>query len=411
MLFLSFSCKKKEIPSLATYKIKKLDFESIISIPGYVDPLNSVSVACPGQVNGTIISLVNDGIMVNKGDTVCVLENAEVLAEILDIETKLKSAEMDIIKLKATQALKQALLEAEVKTNNAETLIANLDSLQLKFNSPNQRKIKELELKIAKIKKSKLQKRVKSLAKIQQSELRGKEFQTKRMVARLESANQRISQLTLTAPASGIVIISKHFITRKKMNVGDPVWPNMSIISIPTNDKFKIKIESSEEKFKLITEGNPVEYTFDAMPENVGWGNITQKSPVGRPVKKDSKIKIFEIEASLDSFKTMPEPGFTCECKIRLLQLKDTIVIPHVALFEQDSIKVVYVVNPTGFELRQVKTGLSSNKEIVISMGLKVNETITLSKPEDEFINKKTVLKKIKIAKPSTAKKQIQKIK
>ena len=399
MLFFSFSCKKKEIPDLATYKVKKLDFESIISIPGYVDPLNSVSVACPGQLNGTIVSIVKDGIMVNKGDTVCVLENTEILAEILDIETKLKSAEMEIIKLTATQALKQALLDAEVKTNNAETLIANLDSLQLKFNSPNQRKIKELELKIAKINKNKLQKRVKSLAKIQQSELRGKEFQTKRLVARLESANQRISQLTLTAPASGIVIISKHFITRKKMNIGEPVWGNMSIISIPTNDKFKIKIESSEEKFKPIMEGNLVEYSFDAMPENIGWGKITQKSPVGRPIKQDSNIKIFEIEASLDSFKTMPEPGFTCECKIQLLQLKDTIVIPHVALFEQDSMKVVYVVNSKGFELRQVKTGLSSNKQIVVSKGLKVNETITLSKPEDEFINKKTIFRTIKIAK------------
>ena len=405
MLFFSFSCKKKEIPDLATYKVKKLDFESIISIPGYVDPLNSVSVACPGQLNGTIVSIVKDGIMVNKGDTGCVLENTEILAEILDIETKLKSAEMEIIKLTATQALKQALLDAEVKTNNAETLIANLDSLQLKFNSPNQRKIKELELKIAKINKNKLQKRVKSLAKIQQSELRGKEFQTKRLVARLESAKQRISQLTLTASASGIIIISKHFITRKKMNVGDPVWGNMSIISIPTNDKFKIKIESSEEKFKPIMEGNLVEYNFDAMPENIGWGKITQKSPVGRPIKQDSNIKIFEIEASLDSFKTMPEPGFTCECKIQLLQLKDTIVIPHVALFEQDSMKVVYVVNSKGFELRQVKTGLSSNKQIVVSKGLKVNETITLSKPEDEFINKKTIFKTIKIAKALPSKK------
>ena len=408
VLLFSFSCKKSEIPSLATYKVKMLDFESIISVQGYVDPLNSVSVACPGQIEGSIISLVKDGTIVNKGDTVCVLENKDILAEILDINSKIENADMQLIKIQANQALKQALLDAEVKTNKAETLIANLDSLQLKFYSPTQRKIKELELNIAKIKKQKLEKRVKSLVRIQQSEIRSQEFQKKRLIARVESANQRIKSLTLTAPASGIVIINKHFITRNKMNIGDPVWSNMSIITIPTNDKFKVKIEMPEEKFKPIKEGNTVEYSFDAMPDNKGWGKIIKKSPVGRPIKKDSNIKIFEIEASLDSFKTMPEPGFTCDCNIRMLQLKNVIAIPQVALFEQDSMKVVYVSKPNGFEMRQVKTGLSSAKEIVITHGIKINDRITLSKPPAEFIRRNIVFKKVASTKPDSIKTKIK---
>ncbi len=408
VLLFSFSCKKSEIPSLATYKVKMLDFESIISVQGYVDPLNSVSVACPGQIEGSIISLVKDGTIVNKGDTVCVLENKDILAEILDINSKIENADMQLIKIQANQALKQALLDAEVKTNKAETLIANLDSLQLKFYSPTQRKIKELELNIAKIKKQKLEKRVKSLVRIQQSEIRSQEFQKKRLIARVESANQRIKSLTLTAPASGIVIINKHFITRNKMHIGDPVWGNMSIITIPTNDKFKVKIEMPEEKFKPIKEGNTVEYSFDAMPDNKGWGKIIKKSPVGRPIKKDSNIKIFEIEASLDSFKTMPEPGFTCDCNIRMLQLKNVIAIPQVALFEQDSMKVVYVSKPNGFEMRQVKTGLSSAKEIVITHGIKINDRITLSKPPAEFIRRNIVFKKVASTKPDSIKTKIK---
>jgi len=410
ILFFSFSCTKKEIPALTTFSVVKADFENIISIPGYVDPLNSISVSCPGQLNGTILSIVKDGSTVTKGDTVCVLENADILAEIQQIETNIQNAEMQFEKLKANHALKRALLEAEVKTNAAETLIANLDSLQLKFNSPNQRKIKELELKIANIKKSKIDKRLKASTRIQQSELRSQEFQIKRLVTRLESTKERLKGLKLVAPASGIALLSVNFLSGKKMNVGDPVWDNMSVMSIPTNDKFKIKIEASEDKFKQIVVGKHVEFSFDAMPENIGWGKITQKSPVGRPIKKDSKVKIFEIEASLDSFKIMPEPGFTCECNIQLLQLKDTIVVPQVAVFEQDSMRVVYVKNNLGYEMRQVKTGLSSANEIVISKGLKLNEKITLTKPDDEFINKKTVFKTIKIAKSVGAKGKFNKI-
>lgn len=395
-LLFSFSCTKKEIPELASFTVVKADFENIVSIAGYVEPLNSVSVSCPGQLNGTILSIVKDGSMVTKGDTVCVLENTDILAEIQQIETNIQNAEMQVEKLKANHALRRALLVAEVNMNAAETQIANLDSLQLKFNSPNQRKIKELELNIANIKKAKLKKRLTALNRIQQSEMHSQEFQIKRLQMHLDFTKERLKGLKLVSPASGIALISRHFVTGKKMNVGDPVWDNMSVMSIPKNDKFKIKIEAPEDKFKQIDVADTVEYTFDAMPENVGWGKITQKSPVGRPVKRDSKVKIFEIEASLDSFKIMPEPGYTCVCKIRLSQLKDTIVVPLISLFEHDSMRVVYVKNQLGYELRQVKTGISSANEIVICNGLKLNEKISLTKPDDAYITKKTVFKIVK---------------
>ena len=381
------------MPALATYIVVNSDFDNIISVDGYIEPLNSVTVSCPRYVDGTILSIVEDGAFVEAGDTLCVLEDKSLLEEYQWVETELKNAEMDLEKIKADQALQYALLEAEVKNNEAETQIANLDSLQLKFNSSNQRRIKELELQITLIQKNKLQKRFKSLAIIQQSEIRGQELQIQRLKNRLETAQGRINEMTIKSPVSGMIIIAKHFITQKKMTVGDPVWNNMPIIIIPANKDLKVKIDASEESFKRISETNNVEYTFDAMPDNKAWGKIVKKSPVGRPVKENSKVKIFEIEASVDSFSTLPEPGFTCNCEILLKRVKDTIVIPQVAVFEQDSMKVVYVIKPNGFELRQVQTGLSSPKEIIITKGLHRKEKITLSKPDAEFIIKRTVFK------------------
>lgn len=381
------------MPALASFRVVNSDFENVISVDGYIEPLNSVTVACPRYVDGTILSIVEDGAYVAVGDTLCVLEDKSLLEEYQGIETELKNAEMDLEKIKANQALQYALLEAEVKNNEAETQIANLDSLQLKFNSSNQRRIKELELQITLIQKNKLQKRFKSFAIIQQSEIRGQELQIQRLKNRLETAQGRINEMTIKSPAAGMVIIAKHYITQKKMTVGDPVWNNMPIIIIPANKDLKVKIDASEESFKRINETNDVEYTFDAMPDNKAWGKIVKKSPVGRPVKENSKVKIFEIEASVDSFSTLPEPGFTCNCEILLKRVEDTIVIPQVAVFEQDSMKVVYVVKPNGFELRQVQTGLSSPKEIIITRGLRRKEEITLSKPDAEFIIKRTVFK------------------
>lgn len=406
-LLFAVSCKKKEVPALASFRVSGSDFEDVISIDGYLEPLNSVAIACPRYVDGTILSIVEDGVFVNEGDTLCVLEDKSVLEDFQGIQTELLNAEMELEKIKADQAMKYALLEAEVKNNEAETLISNLDSAQLKFNSANQRQIKELELKMVMIEKAKLQKRFKSLAIIQQSELRGQELKIQMLKSRLETAQTRIDDMTLKAPAAGLVIVATHFITQKKMTVGDPVWSNMSIMSIPANNSMKVKIEASEENFKRIAEKNKVEYSFDAMPDNKAWGSIVKKSPVGRPVKENSKVKIFEIEASVDSFKTLPEPGFTCNSKVILRRIQDTIVVPQVAVFEQDSMKVVYVFKPDGYEMRQVITGLSSPKEIIITQGLRRKEIIALSKPDAEFIIKKTVFKLKKKAKSSIEKKKL----
>ena len=72
---------------------------------------------------------------------------------------------------------------------------------------------------------------------------------------------------------------------------------------------------------------------------------------------------------------------FSAECRVILKQVPDTLLVPQIAVFEQDSMKVVFVQQKKGFELRQIKTGISSTKEIIVSEGLKANERIALTKP------------------------------
>ncbi len=381
-----------KIPS--TFKVEKSDFEDVLKISGYIEPLNSFSIACPTYFEGTILSIVDDGTFVKKGDTVCVLESNVIQTEYDAIATMIANAEMDFEKLKANQAMQMALMEAQLKTNNAENQIAELDSLQLNYNSPVQRKIKELELQKITIQKQRLLKKQSSLQIIQKNEIRRKEFEIARLKNRLETMQKRIDDLTLVSPVDGMALKTLHYVTNRKVLVGDPVWSNMPLLQIPVSDKMKVIINASEGDFKRINEKDSVEYLFDAMPENSAKGIITKKSPVGRPVKQDSKVKVFDIEASVDTYKSLPEPGFTCNCKVILKKQTDVIVVPQIAVFDSDSMKVVYVLKSDHFEKRQVKTGLSSPERVVVSAGLNDGDEITLTVPEKEFIKRVVVFKK-----------------
>ena len=392
LLLLIVSCSS-ENKNISTYTVVRKNFESTVIIDGYAEPVQSVTVTCPNRGGGgTVAFLVEDGTWVNEGDIICTIENTSMETRYDQMLTALENAQAGIAKTKANLSLQYTLLEADAKNNEAETQIALLDSARLQYYSPNQRLVRELELQIVGITRHKIEMKLASLANIQKSEVRRLELEINRMTNNVESMKKDLDDLVLKSPKKGLAIRGTNPMTDKKMAVGDVVWNGMPIVSIPEMDKMKMKIFASERDYRYINVNDSVNYMFDALEDNVAWGKILNKMPVGKEVKEGSKVKYFEIDASVDSTLVMPDPGFTATCHITLKQVIDTITIPQIAIFEQDSMKVVYVENNKGFEMRQVLLGESSPKDAVITNGLYLDEIIALSLPKESQIRSKTIL-------------------
>ncbi|NDV47769.1 hypothetical protein D0T49_11995 [Paludibacter sp. 221] len=382
-----YSCNARDSKNNVTYTVPSYnDFQDVITINGFVEPISSTTLSCPRGVDGIVVFLIEDGTYVEEGDLLCVIEDANLQSHYNQTKVDLENAEANLEKTRADLALQYSILEAQVKNNEAETAIANLDSLQLIYSTPTQRKIKELELRKTAIEKAKYEKKLGSLDIIQQSEIKKRELEIIRLKNRMESVKEIVDKLEIRAPKKGLATRPIYTMTWKKLQVGDNVWNNMPVIVIPEMEKMKVKIMAPEKDFKNIGVNDSVVYTFDAMPGNIAYGKIIKKTPVGRQIVHGSKVKEFEIEASIDSSQVMPEPGFTADCKVILKEVKDTIVIPQIAVFDGDSTKVVYVKNGKTFEERPVVTGMSSQKEVIISEGLSRNEEISLVKPQANLI-------------------------
>jgi len=371
-----------------------MNFEDLLETKGLVEPVQTNTMTCPGNVDGVVISIIDDGAIVHQGDVVCIIEDKELSKDYNASLVNLENAKAELSKTKADLDMQYALLEAQVKSNEAESDIANLDSLEIKFSSVNQGRIKELELEKVSIEKEKLRKKLKSLAIINNSEIKKTELLIQRLTINVQSTKERLDALTVKATQDGMANRAIHWITDRKIQPGDPVWNGMPLIVIPELTKMKVKIYASEVDYKRIEIGDSVEYSFDAMPDNKAWGKIQKKAPVGQPVKEDSKVKTFEIEASMDKALVIPGPDLTVNCTVILKQIKDTLVIPQVTVFDEDSMNFVYVKKGKAFEMRQILTGTSSQKETVVSKGLKRNEIISLIKPNSEFISSKKLLSK-----------------
>ena len=387
------SCQSNKKNDASTYTVKITDFEDYLTIPGVVEATQAITYGCPRRADGYVTYIVEDGVTVKDSDIVCVIEDKDVNSRYSESTTNLEIAIAGLSKTKADLDLQYSLMEAQVKNNTAETDISNLDSLQLQFLSPTQQKIKKLELQIVAIQKRKLQKKLKSLAIINQSELRRKEYEIQRYTSEIRDAKEQMDGLVIRSTKSGRIFRAMYQGGRK-VQLGDNVWNGMAVVNIPDLTKMKVKIKASEGDYKRINESDAVEYTFDAMPKNRAWGKIVKKAPVGQPIQQNSKIKVFEIEASVDTSKLTPDPGLTTNCKIILKKIKNAIVVPQIAIFEQDSMKVVYVKKSDKYEMRQILTGPSSQKSAVVLAGLQQNEKISFIKPETALIEKKILLTK-----------------
>jgi HlyD family secretion protein len=403
-----FSCQSHENKEAPTYTVKHSDFEDFLLIDGTIEPVQTISVSCPREADGIVTFLIKDGTYANLGDVVCTIEDKEVKKRYDEAIVNLETAKADLNKSKADLDLQYALLEAQVKNNAAETDIADLDSLQLKYLSPNLQKIKKLELEKVAIEKHKLEKKLKSLAVINQSEIKKSEFEIQRLTSSIQSSKEQLDGLVLKAPHNGMIYRAKYY-TGALVKEGDNVWNNMPVVTIPDLTKMKVKIFASEGNYKRININDPVELTFDAMPKNKAWGKILSKSPVGQPIKENSKIKTFEIEATIDSSLVIPGPGLSANCKVIIKQIKNALVIPVIAIFEKDSLKVVYIKKSGKYEMRQVISGATSPKNAVIISGIHLNEHISLLEPKSTLIEKKTWIgKPIKKSRKTATKSHIK---
>jgi len=403
LLTFLISCQSGKKNEASTYTVKITDFEDCLTIPGVVEATEAISFGCPRRADGYITYIVEDGITVNDSDIVCIIEDKDVNSRYSESSTNLEIAIAGLSKTKADLDLQYSLMEAQVKNNAAETDIANLDSLQLQYLSPTQQKIKKLELEIVAIQKRKQQKKLRSLAIINQSELKKKEFEIQRLTSEIKSSKEQLDGLVIRSTKKGRIFRAMYYKDRK-VQIGDNVWNGMPVVNIPDLSKMKVKIIATEGDYKRISENDVVEYTFDAMPKNRAWGKIVKKAPIGQPIQQNSKIKVFEIEASVDTSKLTPDPGLTTNCKIILKKIKNAIVIPQITIFEQDSMKVVYVQKSGKYEMRQILTGPSSQKSAVVISGLQQNEKISFIKPETGLIEMKTLLTKSTLKKYSQLK-------
>lgn len=214
--------------------------------------------------------------------------------------------------------------------------------------------------------------------------------------AALESAQANLGYCKITAPVDGIVIA-------RKVDLGQTMTAGFTtpVLFTIAQDISKMHIAAaiSEADIGQVKEGQPVDFTVDAFPEETFHGLVTQvrKSPT-----TTQNVVTYETIITVDNPEQKLFPGMTADVSILVAERKNVLKIPNTALrysppngvtFEGAppknfgrSQRLVYVLGANPATLRSVllKAGITDGVDTEILEGLDARAAVvtsTLSSP------------------------------
>lgn len=311
-------------------------------VTGEVRPVRAVDVAA--KVSGRLERmrlphdrLIEEGIHVDKGDVVAVIEHAQYAAAVRSAEAAVAvaSAEYERSKVNLNDARREKARWVELRKGGSGT-DRQLDQAATDFERT-------------------------------QAELRVAEAQVKQAEAALGQANVNLNETTIEAPIAGVV-------SRKYVDEGAFVGPSTPLFKIIDLDPVEITGGVADRHYpKLAVGRTQAEVEVDAYPGQKFSGLISRLRP-----ELDRVTRTVAITIRVANDKGHLKPGMYARIRLVLAKRQDVAVVPDEALLSSGQDTRAYVVEGSRVHVRRVRIGLEEANRNEVLEGLRPGERVVV---------------------------------
>lgn len=390
LLVFYFAIRKGETDyNQVTLSVKRGTFNSLIFSSGQLESEKSESIKIPEKLNDrnlriwelAITHMVDEGTVVDSGDYVATLDHKAVEEQI-----KLAQDEMD----KMLSEYEDSKIDSNLNLSNQRDVIVNarLDLTEKKiivdesiYESPSIRKKVSMDLDKAQRKLEQEQKAY-GLKKQQEVNKVQRKYINYRQVSERSGELQKLFEaLEITAPKAGIITYFK-YPWGEIIKTGSKVGPYNSIIaSIPEMSNLISRTYINEIDISKVKVGQNVKIGIDAFPEKQLTGQVTSVANIGQAMP-NGDAKVFEVKIKIFGEDKDLKPAMTTGNAIDAGLFKDTLMVASDAIFENDSLKFVYLGKDNPVK-QIVWLGDENENYVLVKKGLKENDAVWLSEPKD----------------------------
>ncbi len=381
-------------PPSNIYKVKRENFEALITCKGEVQSEKAVLITIPdifGErlleiYDSKITDLIPEGSIVKKGDYVALLDqgrikelketNMEALKKVIFNfnDAKIDSA-VDLVALR--DGIDQFGFDVENKKVELEQSVYESPAFQRKAQMTYERILRQLEEKKRAYQMTRNSLRIR---------LTRSETYMNKLIDKDKKYQIAFDAARITAPQDGMLIYgrtygrggSRKLTINSWVSMQNPVIATLPDLSILDSETFVEEIYIS--KIKI---GDSARVYIDALKNLQKIGVISNISNVGQEMTGfDSKV--FKVNIRISSEKTRIKPAMTTNNEIIITRQQNVIVIPRSSLITEDGKQFVFIREMGKTSIREVKVGSQSEKMVVIKSGLSEGDKILLTRPEEK---------------------------
>jgi len=390
LIVLYFFFRKGETDyNQVTTNVKHGAFSSLVFSSGQLESEKSVTIDIPEKLKDrnlriyelTITHMVEEGTVVDSGDYVATLDHKAVEEQI-----KLAQDEMD----KTLSEFEDSKIDSNLNLSNQRDVIVNarLDLTEKKiimeesvYESPSIQKKASMDLDKAVRKLDQEQKAYVLKKKQEVNRVDRKYISYRQILERSEELQKLFNSLEITAPKAGILTYFKYpwgEITKTGSKVGPY---NSAIASIPEMTNLISRTYINEIDISKVRVGQNVTLGIDAFPDKKLSGQVISVANIGQPMP-NSDAKVFEVKIKIYGKDKDLKPAMTTSNAIEAGIFADTIMVASDAIFENDSLRFVYLGEKNPVK-QVVWLGDENENYVLIKKGLKEGDVVWLSEPEN----------------------------
>jgi HlyD family secretion protein len=190
--------------------------------------------------------------------------------------------------------------------------------------------------------------------------------------AKVQAIQSTISTAKITAPFNGTI-------TEVSSSPGDQTSPGTKAFRVDDLSRMLVDVQITEVDINRVKVGEPVNVTFDAIPNKEYKGKVVEVGQVGTAVQG---VVNFSVTVEIESADQSVLPGMTSAVNIVVDELKDVLMVPNRAVRVRNGQRIVYILRNGKAETVDVKIGAISDTNSEIKSGdVKEGDLVILNPP------------------------------
>jgi HlyD family secretion protein len=368
--------------TLPTAAARRGEFSVIVRCRGELKARRSVQITAPVNVPSLrIVWQAPAGSAVKDGDPVVRFDPSSTQQQLQEKDAALKQAQATLDQALADSRITAEQDQRDLSTSKYDVEKAKMEASKAEIVSKLEGEASRIDLGLAEQKLRVQQATVDLHATSDKAKIASLTRQRDQAQTEVDITNQRLSQMELKTPLSGVVMYTQNYsqgwTNAKPFQVGDQVWPGGVVAEIPDLTSLEMEGKLEEIDRGRIDVGMETRVHIDSLPELTMPAELNAISPLTEQSFEWPRTSSFRAYGHIRQPDSRLRPAMNGNMDVIVNRIPDAISIPAKAVFTRNGKPIVYVLEKDGYRAVEVEL-LARNPDEVAVKGIKAGTMVTL---------------------------------